>query len=67
MNMPNGEQNPFFHNSIVEKPATALEERQQLLAHHVRLVARKMNHALYVFGAQGGLGKSRTILQTLDE
>ena len=67
MNMPNGEQNPFFHNSIVEKPATALEERQQLLAHHVRLVARKMNHALFVFGAQGGLGKSRTILQTLDE
>jgi hypothetical protein len=67
MNMPNGEQNPLFHDSIVEKPVTALEERQQLLAHHVRLVARKMNHALFVFGAQGGLGKSRTILQTLDE
>ena len=54
MNMPNEEQNPFSHDSIVEKPATALEERQQLLAHHVRLVARKMNHALFVFGAQGG-------------
>jgi len=49
------------------EPLTALEERQQLLAHHVRLVARKMNHALFVFGAQGGLGKSRTIFRTLDE
>jgi len=51
----------------LERPVTALEERQQLLAHHVRLVARKLNHALFVYGAQGGLGKSRTILQTLDE
>ena len=50
-----------------ERPLTALEERQQLLAHHVRLVARKLSHALFVFGAQGGLGKSRTILRTLDE
>lgn len=46
---------------------TSLEERQQLLAHHVRLVCRKLSHALFVFGAQGGLGKSKTILQTLDE
>jgi hypothetical protein len=63
----NGEQHSFFHDSTLEKPVTALEERQQLLAHHVRLVARKLNHALFVFGAQGGLGKSRTILHTLDE
>src|SRR5579884_3076104 len=49
-----------------QPPLTALEERQQLLAHHVRLVARKLSHALFVFGAQGGLGKSRTILRTLD-
>jgi hypothetical protein len=46
---------------------TPLEERQELLAHHVRLVARKQSHALFVFGAQGGLGKSRTILQTLEQ
>lgn len=46
---------------------TPLEERQDLLAHHVRLVARKMSHALFVFGSQGGLGKSRTILKTLDD
>ena len=69
MNMPNGngDQPSPFQNSTFEKPATALEERQQLLAHHVRLVARKMNHALFVYGAAGGLGKSRTILRTLDE
>lgn len=48
-------------------PKTPLEERQELLAHHVRLVARKVSHALFVFGAQGGLGKSRTILRTLAE
>jgi len=69
MNNPNddNDQLPFFQNSAFEKTVTALEERQQLLAHHVRLVARKHNHALFVYGAQGGLGKSRTILQTLDE
>jgi len=46
---------------------TSLEAKQQLLAHHVRLVARKHSHALFVFGSQGGLGKSRTILRTLEE
>ncbi len=50
-----------------EQPITVLEERQQLLSHHVRLIARKVSHALFVFGAQGGLGKSRTILRTLEE
>jgi hypothetical protein len=45
---------------------TPLQKRQELLAHHVRLVAKKMSHALFVFGAQGGLGKSRTILKTLE-
>lgn len=44
-----------------------LEERQQLLAHHVRMVSRKLSHALFVFGSQGGLGKTRTILKVLDE
>ena len=52
---------------FTERPLTALEERQQLLAHHVRLVCRKLNHALFVFGAQGGLGKSKTIMDTVSE
>ena len=52
---------------FTDRPLTALEERQRLLAHHVRLVARKLNHALFVFGATGGIGKSMTVLRTLDE
>ena len=53
---------------VVEEPTlTALEERQQLLAHHVRLVARSMSVGLFVFGSHGGLGKSRTVLRTLAE
>jgi hypothetical protein len=50
-----------------EKPLTALEERQNLLAHHVRLLARGMSVGLFVYGAQGGLGKSRTVVNTLAE
>lgn len=50
-----------------ERPLTALEERQALLAHHVRLVARKLSHCLFVYGSIGGIGKSRTILRTLDQ
>jgi hypothetical protein len=50
-----------------ETTLTALEERQNLLAHHVRLVARKLSVGLFVFGSQGGLGKSRTVLRTLAE
>ena len=46
---------------------TALEQRQLTLAHMVKMVARKISHALFVFGSQGGLGKSRTILRTLDD
>jgi hypothetical protein len=46
---------------------SALEERQQLLVHHVKMVARKLSHALFVFGSQGGLGKTRTVLKVLDE
>ena len=45
----------------------ALEQRQQLLGHHVRMVARKLSHALFIFGSQGGLGKSRSVLRTLSE
>ena len=48
-----------------ESTLTALEKRQELLAHHVRLLARGMSAGLFVFGSQGGLGKSRTVLRTL--
>jgi hypothetical protein len=58
---------PIHPEPILETTAlSALEQRQQLLSHHVRMVARKLSHALFVFGAQGGLGKSRTILKTLE-
>jgi hypothetical protein len=50
-----------------EPTVTALEERQNLLAHHVKLVARGMSVGLFVFGSHGGLGKSRTVLRTLAE
>ena len=53
--------------SLEETTLTALEERQNLLAHHVRLVARGMSVGLFVYGSQGGLGKSRTVLRTLAE
>ena len=53
---------------VADEPTlTALEERQKLLAHHIRLVARGMSVGLFVFGSQGGLGKSRTVLRTLAE
>ncbi len=53
---------------VDEEPTlTALEERQNLLAHHVRLLARGLSVGLFVFGSQGGLGKSRTVLRTLAE
>ncbi len=51
----------------VENTLTALEERQNLLAHHVRLVARGLSVGLFVYGSHGGLGKSRTVLRTLAE
>jgi hypothetical protein len=50
-----------------ESTLTALEERQELLAHHVRLLARGMSVGLFVYGSAGGLGKSRTVLRTLAE
>src|SRR5664279_828534 len=57
----------FTDNMLGNEGLTVLEQRQQTLAHMVRMVARKISHALFVFGSQGGLGKSRTILRTLDE
>ena len=50
---------------VTEDTLTALEQRQELLAHHVRLLARGMSVGLFVYGCQGGLGKSRTVLRTL--
>jgi hypothetical protein len=52
---------------VPERPPTSLEERQQLLAHHVRLVARGMANGLCVYGSRGGLGKTRVVLATLRE
>ena len=49
------------------RPPTSLEERQRLLAHHVRLVARGMANGLCVYGSRGGLGKTRVVLATLKE
>lgn len=60
------------HGTAQKTPAvkppvpTALEERQALLAHHVRMVARKLTNGLFVVGP-GGLGKSKVISQTLTE
>jgi hypothetical protein len=50
---------------VMEESLTDLEQRQALLAHHVRLLSRGMSVGLFVFGSQGGLGKSRTVLRTL--
>jgi hypothetical protein len=48
----------------VMESLTALEEKQELLAHHVRLVSRNKSNGLFVSGV-GGLGKSKTISETL--
>lgn len=45
-------------------PRTALEEKQSLLAHHVRMVARGLTHGLFISGT-GGCGKSKVIAETL--
>lgn len=47
-------------------PMTTLEEKQGLLAHHVRLVARGMTNGLFAAGS-GGVGKSKVIGETLAE
>src|SRR5208282_692194 len=52
---------------VVNRAPTALEERQQLLAHHVRLVSRGLANGLAVYGSRGGLGKTRVVLETLKQ
>jgi hypothetical protein len=52
---------------VVHRSPTTLELRQQLLAHHVRLVARGMSNGLAVYGSRGGLGKTKVVLETLKE
>lgn len=54
------------HAEADEPAPTALEEKQRLLAHMVRLVARRVSHGLFCAGP-GGLGKSKTIGATLAE
>ena len=56
---------PVAAPAAPQHPPTALEQRQQLLAHHVRLVTRGMSNGLCAYGSKGGLGKTRVILQTL--
>ena len=53
--------------AVPRRVPTSLEERQHLLAHHVRLVARGMANGLCVYGSRGGLGKTRVVLATLKE
>ena len=45
-------------------PTTTLEEKQDLLRHHVRMLARGMSLGLFVAGS-GGLGKSKIVAETL--
>lgn len=52
--------------STDDKPLTSLEQKQQLLAHHVKMVARKLSASLFICGS-GGIGKSRTVLKVLEE
>ncbi|MBA4068090.1 MAG: hypothetical protein C0501_31185 [Isosphaera sp.] len=59
---PTGSERPAHGGGDV--PPTALEEKQRLLGHMVRLVARGVSNGLFVAG-QGGLGKSLTISRTL--
>jgi hypothetical protein len=56
-----------FNELTEEQGLSALEQRQRTLAHMVRMVARKISHCLFIFGSQGGIGKSLTCLRTLDE
>lgn len=53
--------------AIPHRTPTSLEERQRLLAHHVRLVARGMANGLCIYGSRGGLGKTKVVLETLKE
>lgn len=57
----NGHSSNGHHHPV---PATALEEKQALLAHMVRLVARKVTNGLFAWGS-GGTGKSKVISETL--
>ena len=56
---------PALAPMVPHRPPTSLEERQRLLAHHVRMAARGMSNGLAVYGSRGGLGKTRVVLRTL--
>lgn len=57
-------QTPFYIPASAH-PLTALEERQHLLSHHVRLVSRGLSNGLFIYGSVGGLGKSQVTMKTL--
>lgn len=46
------------------EPATALERKLAMLAHHVRMVAQSRMNSLFVV-ARSGIGRTKTILKTL--
>lgn len=60
----NGGRKPRPKSHETATPRTALEEKQSLLAHHVKMVARGLTHGLFVSGG-GGVGKSKVISETL--
>lgn len=55
-----------FNELVEEEGLSALEQRQRTLCHMVKMVARKISHALFV-RSQGGVGTSYSILRTLDD
>jgi hypothetical protein len=58
---------PMETTAMVEAvPLSSLQEKQAILAHYIRLVARKLSNGVACVGV-GGLGKSWVIAKTLAE
>lgn len=55
---------PVSEASMAPPIPNSLEEKQAILAHMVRLVARRISNGLFVAG-NGGVGKSKIISETL--
>ena len=56
---------PQSTDETVPHSMTRLEERQTLIAHHVSMMADGLLEGLFIYGRQGGLGKTSTVLRTL--